>query len=76
MGNHPFLDASEIEVTGRDQGRIMLAGGYASHGEPVRRVRSEGGKVTEVWFGSGRFVPRSQAVAELARRYGRRARQR
>jgi CubicO group peptidase (beta-lactamase class C family) len=72
MGNHPFLDASEIEVTGRDQGRIVLAGGYGSHGEAVRRMRNEAGKVGEIWFASGRFVARRQAAAELSRRYGRR----
>ena len=36
MGN-PFLDSTEIEVTGRDSGRVALANGYASHGEKVRR---------------------------------------
>ena len=30
---NPFLDATEIEVTGRDTGRIASATGYASHGE-------------------------------------------
>jgi hypothetical protein len=76
MGNHPFLDASEIEVVGRDVGRIATAGGYASHGEAVRRVRNSSGKVAEVWFGSGRNVSRAQTVAELTRRYGGRARRR
>ena len=37
---HPFLDTSEIEVTGRDSGRVALANGYGSHGEKVRRVRN------------------------------------
>ncbi|MBV8188670.1 MAG: beta-lactamase family protein [Alphaproteobacteria bacterium] len=76
MGNHPFLDASEIEITGRDQGRIALAGGYGSHGETVRRVRDDSGKITEIWLAASRFVPRSQAVAELTRRYGRHGRPR
>jgi CubicO group peptidase (beta-lactamase class C family) len=71
MGNHPFLDASEIEITGRDVGRVMLAGGYGSHGEEVRRVRDGKGKVVEVWFGSGRHVSRAQTVAELTRRYAK-----
>ena len=30
---NPFMAATEIEVTGRDIGRISLATGYASHGE-------------------------------------------
>jgi CubicO group peptidase (beta-lactamase class C family) len=73
MGNHPFLDASEIEVTDRDHGRTVLAGGYASHGENVRRVRNGASKVVEVWLGSGRCVSRARAAGEFTRRYGRRA---
>ena len=76
VGNHPFLDASEIDVTGRDQARIVLAGGYGSHGEPVRRIRNEGGKVAEVWFAGSRFVPRARVVGELTRRYGKDRRRR
>jgi len=71
MANHPFLDASEIEVTGRDNGRIALAGGYGSHGEAVRRVRNKAGRVTEVWFAAGRLVSRARTVADLERRYGK-----
>ncbi|UVO32286.1 serine hydrolase [Bradyrhizobium arachidis] len=48
--NNPFMDAAEIEVTGRDTGNIVSAAGYSSHGEPVRRVRTKGGKVTGVWL--------------------------
>jgi CubicO group peptidase (beta-lactamase class C family) len=67
---HPFLDTSEIEVTGRDSGRISLANGYASHGETVRRVRNAAGRVTEVWIGGGRGVSRGRITAELTRRFG------
>ena len=42
----PFMDATEIEVTGRDTGRITSATGYASFGEPVRRSRNKSGKVS------------------------------
>jgi Beta-lactamase len=31
----PFANASELEITGPSEGRVALAGGYASHGEPV-----------------------------------------
>ena len=37
--SNPFMDAAEIEVTGRDTGKLAWAAGYSSHGEPVRRVR-------------------------------------
>ena len=71
---NPFLDASEIEVTGRDTGRISLAAGYASHGEPVRRTRSKAGKVTEVWFAGSKVRPEKTVAAEMERRYGPRKR--
>lgn len=38
---NPLLDAGEIEITGRNTGRIALANGYGSHGEPVRCVRAK-----------------------------------
>jgi CubicO group peptidase (beta-lactamase class C family) len=71
MANHPFLDATEVKVLGRDKGRISLAGGYGNHGEDVRRVRSSAGRVTEFWLGPFRFVSRARTVTDLNRRYGR-----
>lgn len=71
---NPFLDASEIEVTGRDTGRISLAAGYASHGEAVRRTRNKAGKVTEVWFAGSKVRPEKVVAAEMERRYGSRKR--
>jgi len=65
----PLLDASEIEVTDRDEGRIALAAGGGSHGERVRRARDAGGTVTEVWLAATRFVPEAQAAAESQSRY-------
>ena len=68
---NPFQDASELAISGRDRGRIALAGGFGSHGEAVRRSRGAGGNPTELWLGGTRFVPESRLVAEAARRYGR-----
>ena len=65
----PFVDAAEIEVTDRDQGRIALDGGYGSHGERVRRTRNPEGAVTEVWLAATKFLPEAAAAAELAERY-------
>jgi hypothetical protein len=76
MGNHPFLDASEIEVTGRDTGRIVLAAGYGSHGEAVRRIRNKAGRVVEMRLGSGRGSSQGRVIADLSRRYGKRPRAR
>jgi hypothetical protein len=67
----PFLDASEIEITGRDAGRIALAGGFGSHGEGVTRVRRRrGGKVTEVVVAGARLRDETRLAAELEARYG------
>lgn len=69
MGN-PFLDVSEIAVTGRDKGRIALAGGYGSHGEPVRRTRDAAGEVAELWLAGSMLQPEALVAADIAKRYG------
>jgi hypothetical protein len=71
---NPFLDATEIEVTGRDTGRVSLAGGYASHAEAVHRTRNKAGNVTEVWFAGGKATREKAVAAEMERRYGPRKR--
>jgi hypothetical protein len=69
---NPFLDAAEIEVTGRDKGRIASAAGYASHGEGVRRSRNKAGHVTDIWL-AGANVKREKALAvDMERRYASR----
>ena len=67
---NPFIDASEIAVTARDQGHIRLAGGLASHGESARLVRGRNGRVREIWLGGNKFLPEARAKAELKRKYG------
>jgi CubicO group peptidase (beta-lactamase class C family) len=73
FGN-PLMDAAEIEVSGRDTGRIKLAGGYESHGEPVRRMRSKAGTVTDIWLGGINAKPEKKVAAEMERRYAPRRR--
>jgi CubicO group peptidase (beta-lactamase class C family) len=74
---NPFMDATEIEVTGRDTGSIAWATGYGSHGETVRRSRNAAGKVTDVWLAGAHARPEKILAAELERRYakGKRRRQ-
>jgi CubicO group peptidase (beta-lactamase class C family) len=67
----PFLDAAEIEVTGRDTGRITSATGYASFGEPARRSRNKSGKVSDIWLGGANFKTERAISAEIERRYAR-----
>jgi hypothetical protein len=70
----PFTDATEIEILGRDKGRITTAPGYASFGEPVRRVRSKAGKVSELWLAGANFKPEKALAAEMEKRYARKKR--
>ena len=67
---NPFMDASELAVTGRDKGRITLANGFASHGEPVRRVRAASGRVSELWLAGTKLMSEARVAAEMEKRYG------
>jgi hypothetical protein len=67
---NPTMEASEIEIIGRDNGRIVLATGYQSYGEPVRRTRSKSGATSEIWLSSIRLRPESKVGSEMQRRYG------
>jgi len=67
----PFMDASEIEILGRDKGRITAATGYASFGESVRRSRRKSGKVSDLWLAGVNLKPEKALAAEIERRYAR-----
>jgi CubicO group peptidase (beta-lactamase class C family) len=67
---NPLMNAPEIEVTGPDQGRIALAGGYALHGERVRLVRDETGAPVEFWSEGTRAAPEAVVAAEMQVLYG------
>jgi CubicO group peptidase (beta-lactamase class C family) len=67
---NPLMDASELAVTGRDKGRIALAGGFASHGEPARLVRDKRGKVVELWLAGARLLSEAKLAKEMTARYG------
>lgn len=66
---NPFMDTARIEVAGRDTGRIVEAGGYASHGEPVRRVRSKTGAITGIWLAGTQLRSERVVRAEMERKY-------
>jgi CubicO group peptidase (beta-lactamase class C family) len=59
---NPFMDAAQVRG-----GRIVLAGGYASHGEPARLGRNE------LWLGGTRYLREAPLAREIERRYGRRS---
>jgi hypothetical protein len=71
---NPFMDAAEIEVTGRDSAWIAQAAGFHSHGQAVRRVRNKGGAVSEVWLAGSNLKRQNALAAELERRYAPRQR--
>lgn len=70
---NPMQDASEIEVAakrgGVSHGRIVLAGGYMSHGEPARLVFDGRGKPSQFWLGGTCYLPEAKVAKELVRRY-------
>ena len=47
-----------------------VAGGYASHGEPVRWVRRKSGQIAEIWLAGTKLVPAPELARELQARYG------
>ncbi len=67
--SNPFMDAAEIEVTGRDTGKLDWAAGYSSHGEPVRRVRDKRGKISDIWIAGANVRPGKVVSREIARKY-------
>ena len=66
---NPLTDATEIEVTGRDTGKIVSASGYGSHGELVRRSRNKRGTATDIWIAGANVKPEKALAAEITRRY-------
>jgi CubicO group peptidase (beta-lactamase class C family) len=71
---NPFAEASVIEVTGRDKGRIAESTGGGSYGEAVRLVRTARGKITAVQFAGTRAVSERALVKEMEARYEKRGR--
>ena len=66
---NPFLNATEIEVTGHDKGRVSLDNGYGNQGEAVLRRRDKAGKVVEINFAGYKLLPEAAVAAEIRRRY-------
>ena len=66
---NPLLDASELELTGRDRAKIVKANGTASHGESVRLLRNKAGRTTELHFAASRMLPEAKVAAEMRAPY-------
>lgn len=73
---NPVQDAPEIAELRRDRrgvetGRIVLANGYAAHGEPAALQRDARGRAQHLQLGGTRLTPEAAAAKELQARYGR-----
>lgn len=62
----PFADATEIEPTGPDTGRIAKCDGYNSFAEPVRRVRNDAGETDQLWLGPTQLKHEGEVADELS----------
>lgn len=72
--SNPMFDASEIELTGPRRhgaahGRIMLAGGFANHGEPARLEFGANGRPKSLWLGGMQLLPEAALAREILARY-------
>lgn len=72
---NPVLDAAELDLQGRDRdgvarGRIALANGYASHGEPVALRHDARGRPASLQLAGTKLLPEAAVARELRARYG------
>ena len=72
---NPVQDAAELAELRRDRdgtrrGRIVLANGYAAHGEPVALSLDSRGKARAFQLAGGRLQPEAVVAKELRTRYG------
>jgi D-alanyl-D-alanine carboxypeptidase len=71
---NPVLDASELDVqparAGTAPGRIVLANGFGSHGEPARLLLDARGRAKEFQLSGHRLLPQERVAKELEQKYG------
>lgn len=65
----PFIDATEIEVTGPDEGRIVKAQAFGSPGEAVRLLRAADGSPRELRIAGAHLRPEAEVIREMEERY-------
>jgi D-alanyl-D-alanine carboxypeptidase len=71
----PFGEAGELEVSDATSGRIALADGFASHGEPVARTIDASGAATYLKLGGAVLVPETALASEIRSRSPRQSRE-
>jgi CubicO group peptidase (beta-lactamase class C family) len=65
----PMTNAPELEITGRNTGRIAHAPGFGSHGEPVSCTRTKSGRISALKLAGTTFLPAGKVAREIAARY-------
>jgi D-alanyl-D-alanine carboxypeptidase len=65
----PFSDTMELTVTSATEGRISLASGMASHGEPVRRAMGDDAMAIRLRLGGTELLPEAAFKDEMERRW-------
>ncbi len=70
FGN-PMLEATQIEVSARDKGRVALSGGFGNHGETVQRIRDGRGRVASLRNGGMMLHPEARILREVKKKFGR-----
>ena len=73
---NPLTDAMQITVDGKGRdgalhGRITLANGYASHGEPAALTLDANGRATSLKLAGATLGTEAAALRELRARYGK-----
>lgn len=76
LGFNPFMDASELTITGRDRAQISQAGGFGNYGETVVLKRNARGRITEVNFAGWPMRSEAQAAKALVDRYEKKKKRR
>ena len=67
--SNPVQHAPELVVEGATQGRVVLAGSFDRHGEPVRIERDARGKATALWLGGTKLQSEAKTAKELIAKY-------
>lgn len=67
---NPFMETIEIEVIGRERGRIIEANGFANYGEPAALIGGKSGRARALQLGGVRFLPEAALAREVSQRFG------
>lgn len=66
---NPLQHAPELVVESATHGRVVLAGSFDRHGEPVRIERDARGKASALWLGGTKMQSEAKTVRELTAKY-------